>query len=778
MVSFDKHIDKSPSSIEGSVAPSIDWLKLKLILKKGLPWFGLIFAIFITTAFLYLRYTKPMYQSNSEIKLDKEDQSNVLGLPQYGQSSNMGLLSSEMELIRSRLFFNKVIETVALNPQYFTYGSILVDEKYLNPPFFVAYQILSASIYNTPIDVKITNEKTFNLSYTINDKIHSFKGQFGDSIKTADINCVINLNWKYHDDFSTDFYFIINSREKLVKYIEKNLAVEPLNLQANTFRISFTDHNLNKAHALISAIDTIYYNYSLQEKTKANRNKIDYLNTQLEETEKKLDNFETYFENFTIDNKTVDLNEDVKRTINAINGLDSFKIKMDNKLSELSLLQSKLAHFPYQNLTPKVEIYPAYLNKTFEEFNLLNNDLQKLALSYKENTYTFKLRQKEVELIRTDILAEITDIKQDLSIQKNNLATRKQQLRRKLISLPSKSTEYNKSKRFYTLYEELYLSLMQKKNEFEIAIAGSITKIKILSPASLSSVPVSPIPLFAYASSIILAIVFSFIFIGISYLAHNKIQSLSEIELLTQATTLGAVPKHNFNGNKGAAKIIVDKHPKSAVSEALRSIRTNIEFMIPNKKTKVITVTSTIGSEGKTFISTNLAALLAMAGKKTIIVDLDLRKPKLHLAFEQKENNIGVSDILIGKETIATCIKKSSIDGLSFITAGSIPPNPSELILRKEFNELIENLKNTYDVVIIDTPPIGLVTDGLLAMQKADLPIYVLKAGFSKQTFVQNVNRVLATGQFNNLSLILNATNTSGSGYGYGYGKKSTYYES
>ena len=776
MVQFNQNIENKQSIIEEANNHQIDWLKLKLIIRKSAPWFIVIFAILISTSILYLRYTKPMYQSNSEIKLDQEDQSNMLGLPQYEQTSNFGLLSSEMELIRSRLFFNKVIETVHLNPQYFTYGNILDDEKYISPPFTVDYTVLNANIFNVPIDVTILDEKSFDLKYIINNEEYQFEGLFGNSISTPFLECTLTLNMPFNADSGTEFYFRINSRESLISYIDNNLSVEPLNLQANTFKISFTDYNLNKAHALVTAIDTIYLNYSLQEKTRANRKKIEYLNNQLLETEKKLDGYETYFEEFTIDNKTVDLNEDVKRTVDAINGLDSQRIKINKKISELELIQKKLAQSPYKNLTPKVDIYPSHLNATFEEFNLLNNDLQKLGLSYKQNTYTFKSRQQEVELMRVDLLSEINDYKNDLVERLNNLSTSRQQLRGQLINLPSKNTEYNKSKRFYTLYEEMYLSLMQNKNEFELAVAGSLTKIKILSPASLSGPAIYPIPLFAYASAIILSIVFSFLFAGISYLAHNKIQSLHEIEFLTQATTLGAVPKHNLNGN--VAKLIVDKHPKSAVSEALRSIRTNIEFMLPDEESKTISITSTIGSEGKTFISTNLAALLAMAGKKTIVVDLDLRKPKVHLAFGKTENTKGVSSILIGKSTIKNCTQKSTIEGLDFITAGPIPPNPSELILRKEFGELIEQLRSNYDVVILDTPPVGLVTDGLLAMQKADLPIYVLKAGFSKRSFVQNVNRILSTGQFNNLSLILNATTTSETGYGYGLNNKSGYYES
>ena len=717
-----------------------------------------------------------MYESSSEIKLDQEDRSNVLGLPQFEQNNNLGLLSSEMELIQSRLFFSKVIESVNLNPQYFTYGNILVDEKFLNPPFTVDYKVLNINIYDHPIDLTIKNKKEFELSYKLGNKTYSVAGNFQDSVKTEHLQCIVHLNKSYDESSGSEFYFRINSKEELINYIENNLTVEPLNLQANTFKISFKDHNFNKAHALVSAIDTLYYNYSLQEKTRANRSKIEYLNDQLRETEKKLDDFEDYFEEFTIDNQTVNLDEDVKRVIEAINSLDSQKININNRIEEISLLQRKLSSVPYENLTPKSDVFPPYLNKSIEEFNLLNNDLQKLGLSYKENTYTYQARQKEVELLKGDILTDINEIKAELYEKLRDLASEKNKLRNQLVKLPSKSTEYNKSKRYYELYEEMYLTLMQSKNEFEIAIAGSVTKIKILSPASLPKNPIYPIPVIAYASAGLISIVLSFLFIGINYLLHNKLQSLKEIEHLTKAIILGSIPKHKLN--KTFAQVVVNNHPKSAVSEALRSIRTNIEFMVPDQESKVLSVTSTIGSEGKTFVSTNLGALMAMAGKKTIVVDLDLRKPKIHLAFEHEDNTNGVSSILINKAKVDKCIVNSNVQNLDFINAGPIPPNPSELILRKEFDSLIEHLKEKYDVVILDTPPVGLVTDGLLAMQKADLPIYILRADFSKRSFVQNINRILNTNKFNNLSVILNAITTSETGYGYGYGKKSHYYES
>ena len=249
------------------------------------------------------------------------------------------------------------------------------------------------------------------------------------------------------------------------------------------------------------------------------------------------------------------------------------------------------------------------------------------------------------------------------------------------------------------------------------------------------------------------------------------------MEKLTNVAVLGEIPYHK--GAKSHAELIVSEKPKSAISESLRSIRTNIEFMLPDKGCKTLSITSTVGSEGKTFISANLGALIAMTGKKCIILDLDLRKPKVHLAFNESVTENGMSTLLIGKADLKMCIQSTSVENLSFIPAGPIPPNPSELLLRETFDDVIEELKGQFDVIIFDTPPVGLVTDGLLVMKKADLPLYVLKANYSERSYVDNINRLVNTGQFSNLSIIFNASTSSQSGYGskYGYGRKHSYYD-
>ena len=774
------NINESEVNLGSNIAGQndIDWYKVRLVVNKSLPWIGLILIVCLTIAFLIIRYTKPLYESYSEIKLGREEKSNILNLPEIDQGNSYALLSSEMELITSRLFFNKIIESVRLNPQYFTSGQFLDDEKYSTPPFLVDYQLKNISLYNTSIYITLIDTSRFLLSYKLKNKEFQQEYRFDGPIANEDFEFTISMSPYWNSSMGNEFYFIIKSHDALMDYIESNLSVEPVNLEANIFKVSFKDFSVTKAHALISAIDTLYYKYSLDEKNRANKNKIEYLNNQLTETEKKLDTFEKYFEDVTITNRTVSLEEDVRRTVTLMNRLDSQKVNIEDRLVDLNDLANEVKNGQIVTISTINDKFPAHIISLINELNLLINEREKLGLSYRENTYTYKSRQKEIDLLKADLLGQINNAKTNASEDESYLENQKIQLNRQLQQLPSKNTEFNKVKRFYTLYEEIYLSLMQSKNEFEIAIAGSTTQIKILSPATMPENPIKPNAYLIYGAGGATFILLSFILIIISYLAHDKIDNIADVERNTAATLLGSVPKYKSIGKH--AKIIVHEHPKSALSESMRSIRTNMEFLLPETKTKVYSFTSTVGSEGKTFISTNMGALLAMAGKKVIILDMDLRRPKVHLAFDQEASECGMSTLLINKHSISDCIMNSDIEDLDYIGAGPVPPNPSELILRKTFDEILEQLREIYDIILLDTPPIGIVTDGLLVMQKADLPIYVLRADYSRLSYIGNINRLIATGRYPNLTVILNNVSNKKAGSGYSYGDvytSSPYYQ-
>jgi capsular exopolysaccharide synthesis family protein len=343
--------------------------------------------------------------------------------------------------------------------------------------------------------------------------------------------------------------------------------------------------------------------------------------------------------------------------------------------------------------------------------------------------------------------------------------------------LPAKGTEYTRVKRLKDLTEKYYTLMLDKKAELGIAEAGTVEEFVVLSPASNPTVPIAPNRMIIYAGCAVIGLFISMLLVTSRYFLHDTIANQRELERTTSAPILGIIPAY-IREKMNVSRLIVHRNPKASISEALRSVRTNMEFMFPNSQRKrIISVTSTISGEGKTFVAINLGGVIALSGAKVVILDLDMRRPKVHTAFDE-ENYNGISTLLIGKHTLSECIRSSPIETLDFIAAGPTPPNPSELILRPEFDTLLKELHLKYDVIIIDTPPIGLVTDGVLVMRKVDLPIYVVRADYSKRIFIKNINKLIRNNNFSKLAVILNALKNNGQfGYGYGYGYGSSYYD-
>jgi capsular exopolysaccharide synthesis family protein len=271
----------------------------------------------------------------------------------------------------------------------------------------------------------------------------------------------------------------------------------------------------------------------------------------------------------------------------------------------------------------------------------------------------------------------------------------------------------------------------------------------------------------------------AFVGLTISYLSYDKILAIDHITRYCNVAVLGTVAK--YDSDIPVSQLVVDKKPKSLIAESFRNIRTNLDFISNEPGSKIIAVTSTISGEGKTFVSINLGGILAYAGKKVIIIDADMRKPKIHLGFNVSNDN-GLSNLLIARTTLEESINHSTLDNLHFITAGPIPPNPSELLLGQRMTDIIATLQKEYDYVLIDNPPIGIVTDSMTLLQRADYPIYVFRAGVSRKFFINYLQKLILDNKFKNLSFVLNGMDMKKSSqYGYGnYGYTTSgygYYE-
>ena len=772
-----KYQQRALHNPESHLMGDLDLDKLGTVLRKSWVWILLIVLLTNCAAYLVIRWTKPVFESYSDLKLNIKNDASLLGLMEVNEEQNLTNLSGEIELLKSKLFFNKVIETLDLGISYYSVGNILEDEKYRSAPFKVEYQLANNWAYDKMFTVDIRNSNEYYLGFPEGSAQDRELYRFGETVSTEHFSLKIMLNRPPDELTNQLFSFKINSTNSLIRYLEANLEVEPLNLNANTIRISFKDHNRYKARDLVNAIDTIYLTYTKEQKNKANNQKINFLDEQLLLTQSRLEDYEDYFEDFTINNKTTDVKSDLSNTIKAMAELDSQRLVIQKKQADIEQLQAALDNPSRKSEAPLAySHYNPEINTALTKLDELVKEREILTISYNENTFAVTRKDQEIALAKDDLLGFLRAYQGELRSEQLVVQSKKLTLDGRLRQLPAKGTEFSSNQRNFTLYEEFLLTLMKLKADFQIAQAGTVTDFVILSAAILPQSPVSPNRLIIYGIGMVSGFMLSLIFVGIRYVMHNKISSQTEIERLTQIPVLGVVP-HYSKEKMEVSKLIIHENPKSPVSESLRTIRTNMEFLRVPEKNKIISVTSTVSGEGKTFLAINLGGIVALSKQKVLLIDMDMRRPKIHTAFGEGALDKGLSTILINKHQLQECIRETELINLHYLPAGPTPPNPSELLMGPEVDELFVNLKKTYQTIILDTPPVGLVTDGILAMKKADVPIYVIRSDYSRKDFINSLNRLAKTDRFKNLSIVLNSVQTSRRGYGYGYGYGNGYYE-
>lgn len=756
----------SGKTIAQNSSDRIDFNKLKIIFRTNLPWIILIVLITNASAYFYLRYTKDLYESFSEIKLDVKQDATELGIRELvPERQTVNLISSEIETIRSRLFLSRVIDSLNLHVSYFSIGKILNTELHTSTPFIVEHQVKNPGY----LDVLFLIEPVSTTNYRLRVPAYSktYEGGFNEPLNTNDFSLTIIKKKRFGFEPENQYSFVINSRKASLDYILSNLTVEPLNVNANTIRVSFRDSNPYKAQDLVNGIDSLYLLYSNNQKNLANLQKITWLNNELSQIEQQMGGFEDYFENFTLKNKTSNLNDDLKRTILLIHKIDSQRFETTRRINEVNRIIDGLAGSEFYMSSAQRSVFPDYVNKNIEKLQELYVDMDKMKLSYNESTFAFRQKESEIESIRKKVYGELSEMKSDLLKRLQDLNKSKASLENEFAGMPDKNTQFSKNARYYKLYEELYLTLMQRKSEFEIAKAGSTPDFKILSTADLPSKPIAPQRLMIYGVGFVAGIVLSFVFIGILYLANDKITNVYEVESISGVPLLGVVPA--FKGSDPSGLFIIN-HPKSMVSEAIRTLRTNLDFFSPNSSRKIIAISSTVSGEGKSFLAMNLGGIVALSRKKVVLLDLDMRKPKSNQPANGSDSTKGVSTILIRKNTWQDCVINTAIENFDFIPSGPHPPNPSELLLNGEFIAMLDGLKEKYDFIILDTPPVGLVTDGIMAMKHADVSVYVFRANYSQKDFIHNLQRIVRINKFNNITAVVNALPASSEkAYGYGY---------
>ncbi|HRH65661.1 MAG TPA: polysaccharide biosynthesis tyrosine autokinase, partial [Bacteroidia bacterium] len=378
-----------------------------------------------------------------------------------------------------------------------------------------------------------------------------------------------------------------------------------------------------------------------------------------------------------------------------------------------------------------------------------------------------KIIDQQIEQTKKALVENINNLR---NITKVNLTSINSELVRyegSIRKIPNIERELLGIQRNFSVNENIYLYLLQKKAETGIAKATAVSDNKVLDAASINDIPVIPNTKAVLIITLMLALIVPIILIILQGYIKNTISNKEDIEKMSKIPVIGVVGHHNTG-----ERLVVSSKPKSSITEAFRSIRANLMFFGLADQHKIVLITSSVGGEGKSFSSLNLAAVLSLQNHRVIIIGMDLRKPQLVQDLGIR-NDIGVSNYLIGKVKLEEVIQHTSIENLDIIPSGPVPPNPAELLAKKETHKLLDELREKYDYIIIDTPPVGIVSDAMMLMNLADINIFILRENYSKKEYMKTINEYYTQGKIKNLCVLLNDAGTNhryGYGYGYSYG--------
>lgn len=755
-----------------------DYKLFLYIARKNLKWILIFFITFFLLIFLYLRYTQPIYESSTIVQLNSDDKAQKLFETKNLYDED---IYRKIEIMRSPVFMRRVLSVLSLDVSVFAKGKILNYELYKTAPFKLEYELLDSSYLGKSINLKIKDNQC--IASTQGADANTIEKEFSiyESVVFPHIIFSITPNDStrfYKSQNNKEFIIVFNDLDKQVYKYSRKLNISIVNDVAKTIKISLKDINASKASDIVNAVTSEFEAFEIEQQKESSESILTFIDGQLGIVEENLNESEDSLKKVSIGSPDIVLDKsDLKSRLMELDRLISknkFELKALSDFSYALLDESKDVVVLVSMLTG-MDSY-TYMSPYLNFLQELQYKRQEYLQNMTENSSVIAgvdqqiaYQKKIIRQSATSLLSKLESEQKQHYQERNKIAA---MLGQRVIDIPD---DQNRLERYYTVNEKFYNQLIEKKIEYSIAIAGYVSRLIVLEPARPNFVPVFPNKKMIWIGGFAFAFLLSLGFVILKYLLYNEVVSLKDVTRYTSVPVLGVIPK--YKSYIPVSQLIVDSRPRSLLAESMRAIRTNLQFIKNGSVPKVISITSTVSGEGKTFVAINLAGVLAFSEENVIILDFDMRKPKIHLGFNT-DNEKGVSSILSEKKDIDECIRHSSLSNLDFITAGPPPLNPSELILSDKMDEMLEYLKAKYAYVIIDTPPIGLVSDAMKCLQNADYPIYVIRANFSERNFIYNVERLYNKNNFRYLSLILNnvdpeitgAGSSRGYAYGYGYG--------
>lgn len=761
------------------------------------PWFVGAVLVCLIGAWIYLRMATPVYNISATvlIKDDKKggNTGSMVGLEELGLS---GLISSsqnidnELEVLRSKTLVKEVINLLNLYVSYTDEDGFPSKNMYKTSPVLVSLTPQEAEKLTDPmvVEMALYGEGGLEVNVTVGDKEYQKHFEKLPAVFPMDEGTLAffqspdSLSLKKDImEASSNIRHItakIKSPMKVARAYCENLKIEPTSKTTSVAVISLKNSSLQRGQDFINQLLEMYNRNTNNDKNEIAQKTAEFIDERINIISKELGSTEANLENFKRNAGITDLTSEAQIALTGNAEYEKKRVENRTQISLIEDLRKYIRGNEYEVLPGNIGLQDPGLVATIERYNEMLVERKRLLRTSTENNPTIINLDTSIRAMKSNVQATLDGSLKGLLITKADLEREASRFSRRISDAPGQEREYVSIARQQEIKAGLYLMLLQKREENAIALAATANNAKIIDEAIADDIPVSPKRRMIYLIALVLGIGIP---VGIIYLiglTKFKLEGRADVEKLTTIPIVGDIPLTDEKNEKDGS-IAVFENQNNLMSETFRNIRTNLQFMLQNDK-KVILVTSTVSGEGKSFISANLAISLSLLGKKVVIVGLDIRKPGLNKVFRLSTKEKGITLYLANPETdLMSLVQPSDINqNLYILPGGTVPPNPTELLARDGLDKAIEILKKSFDYVILDTAPVGMVTDTLLIGRVADLSVYVCRADYTHKVEYTLINELAEEKKLPNLCTVINGVDLKRRKYGYyyGYGKYGKYY--
>ena len=756
------------------------------------PWFVVSVIICVACAWGYLRLTTPVYNITATVLIKDEKKGGgasmsseleKMGLDGFVSSSNN--VDNEIEVLRSKSLAREVVNNLGLFVTYMDEDEFPGKELYHTSPVLVSLTHQEADKLPGRMEVNMTLQPIGSMDVQIKVGKKEYQKHFEKlpAVFPTDEGTVAffankdTLSTASQENVTKERHItaFINRPFSVAKGYANSLSIAPTSKTTSVVLVSLKNTNIRRGRDYINKLLEMYNINANNDKNEVAQKTAEFIDERIGIISKELGSTEQDLENFKRSAGITDLSSEAQIALTGNAEYEKKRVENQTQINLVMDLQRYMKGNEYEVLPSNIGLQDAASAGAIDRYNQMLVERKRLLRTSTENNPAIINLDTSIRAMRTNVQATLDATLKGLQITKEDLAREAGRYSRRINDAPTQERQFVSIARQQEIKAGLYLMLLQKREENAITLAATANNAKIIDEALADDNPVSPKRMMIYLVSLVLGMGLP---VGIIYLiglTKFKIEGRADVEKLTLLPVVGDIPL----ADEKAGSIAVFENKNNLMSETFRNVRTNLQFML-EKGRNVILVTSTISGEGKSFVSANLAISLSLLGKKVVIVGLDIRKPGLNKVFNIPKKEHGITQFLTNPITnLMDLVQSSDINkNLFILPGGTVPPNPTELLARDGLEKAIETLKENFDYVILDTAPVGMVTDTLLIGRTADLSVYVCRADYTRKAEFTLINELAENNKLPNLCIAINGLDLQKKKYGYyyGYGKYSKYY--